>query len=518
MGDFWQFLVEHQRDLQEQVLEHLWLTLLSVSFSIVAGLSLGVLIVKRKRLAPPVLAVVNGIQTVPSIALLGVLLPFFGIGALPAIIALFLYGLLPIVRNTHAGITGIEPAVIEAAEGMGFSDGQRLFRIELPLAMPVIFAGIRTAVVINIGIATLCALIAAGGLGEFIFRGLSTNNPQMILAGAIPASLMALLFDALLGYLQPRIFKIYKSALVTFLVLLLVLAAFQFDWVSRGNERIRAGFPSEFIERGDGYVGLQRAYNLDFDVNELAIGLMYDAVKSGNVDVISGFSTDGRIMAYDLILLEDDKSYFPPYHAAPLIRAEVHQKYPEVLATLNLLEEKISDSLMAALNYRIDEHHTPIRMVAEDFVKEAGFTVVPPREGEADIQVGSKDFTESYLLAHIFKIMIEGQTGLTVELNLGFGGTRLLFEALAQGDIDLYPEYTGTGLLVILPESKRVPDLAYDKEQVYSYVSKTFLHDYGLIWGHPLGFNNTFALMMRREYAEEKGIGKISDLSIDNAR
>ena len=146
MGDFLTFIADHQADLWEQVFEHLWLTLMSVAISVVVGLFLGVLITRNKRVAPPILAVVNGVQTIPSIALLGVLLPFLGIGVWPAIVALFLYALLPIVRNTHAGITQIDPAIIEAAQGMGFSERQRFWKIELPLATPVIFAGVRTAV------------------------------------------------------------------------------------------------------------------------------------------------------------------------------------------------------------------------------------------------------------------------------------------------------------------------------------------------------------------------------------
>ena len=517
MSDFFQFLADHQADLWEQVREHLWLTLLSVTLSVLVGLALGVAITKNKRLAPPILAVVNGVQTIPSIALLGVLLPLVGIGVVPAIIALFLYGLLPIVRNTHAGITGVAPSVIEAARGMGFSAPQQFWKIELPLATPVIFAGVRTAVVINIGIATLCALIAAGGLGEFIFRGLSTNNPLMILAGAIPASIMALLFDALLGYLQPRIFKVYKWAALVFVLSLLILTAAQLGWFNRfDTNKISAGFPSEFIERGDGYLGLKDHYNLDFDVNELAIGLMYDAVKVGEVDVISGFSTDGRILAYDLMILEDDRMYFPPYYAAPLYRMEMKELYPEATHALNKLSGLINDSVMAAMNYMVDEEHRSIREVAKEFLEKHEFVVPEQKSSGAMIHIGSKDFTESYILAHIFKAAIEAETPYSAELHLGFGGTPLIFNALRFGEIDLYPEYTGTGLLVLLPEDERRKDLAYQRDSVYSYVKEVFTAKYRITWGQPLGFNNTFALMMRRSDAESRGYRKISDLATGN--
>ena len=153
-------------------------------------------------------------QTIPSVALLGFLLPLLGIGVVPAIVALFLYALLPIVRNTSTGIEEVDEFVREAARGMGMSDIQILTKVELPLAVPVIFAGIRTATVINVGVATLCALIASGGLGEFIFRGIALNNVNMILAGAIPAAMLAMFFDFVLGILQKFIRQLIKPVLI----------------------------------------------------------------------------------------------------------------------------------------------------------------------------------------------------------------------------------------------------------------------------------------------------------------
>ncbi len=508
-SDFISFILENQRELWVQVGEHLWLTTLSLTISIGVGLTLGIVISKNKQAATPVLAIVNGIQTVPSIALLGFLLPFFGIGALPAIVALFLYGLLPIVRNTYSGITQVDSSVKEAALGMGLSSGQLLTKVELPLALPVIFAGIRTAFVINVGVATLCALIAAGGLGEFIFRGLSTNNTHMILAGAIPAALMALIFDALLGLVQQHIYRLKQvllllgAAMVAFLVLRSIN-------LTDDPTKVIAGFPSEFIEREDGYPGLKSTYNLDLDVKEMEIGLMYQAVKNGDVDVISGFSTDGRIEAFDLVILKDDKKYFPPYHAAPLIRNEIVQNYPEVKQALDKLSGLIDDQEMAKMNYLVDEEHRNIQQVAADFLKSKNLNISAVRGGDADIIVGSKNFTESFVLAEMFKLVIENYTSLTVELKLGFGGTKLLFDALEQDLIDIYPEYTGTGLLVILKEK---PDLIYEKDVVYDFVKERFMMEYNLQWLSPIGFNNTHAMMMRREYAVRNEIYTISDLT-----
>ncbi len=503
------FLNSHRAELLEQTLEHLTLTLVSLAIATTLGLSLGILISKLKKLASPVISFVNAIQTIPSIALLGFLLPLLGIGVVPAIVALFLYALLPIVRNTYTGIHEINPAVRESAIGMGMNPKQLLTKVELPLAMPVIFAGIRTAFVINVGVATLCALIAAGGLGEFIFRGLSTNNPHMIMAGALPAALMALIFDWLMSKLEKRINQLIKPLLFVSAIFFISVITFKF-WPDEQGQ-LKAGFPSEFIERGDGYRGLQEVYNLNLDVNEMEIGLMYDAVKNNNVDVISGFSTDGRIKAYDLISLNDDKNYFPPYHAAPIIRDAVMERYPDVVESLNLLADLISNEEMAEMNYQVDQQKKSFEEVARAYLQSKGFSLVPSHSG-GDIIIGSKNFTESFILAHMFKLIIEANTSQSVELKLGFGGTKLLFDALNTGAIDVYPEYTGTGLLVILKQSE-LDKVVYNKDSVYQYVQDKFNLNYNLHWLQPLGFNNTFALMMRREYADNKGIKNISDLN-----
>ncbi|UII22252.1 ABC transporter permease/substrate-binding protein [Fulvivirga ligni] len=513
VDQFISFIGSHKAELLEQTLEHLWLTLLSLAIATVIGLSIGILISKKKNIASAVLGFVNGIQTIPSIALLGFLLPFLGIGVVPAIVALFLYALLPIVRNTYTGITEIDPAIKEAAVGMGMSPRQVLLKVEIPLAMPVLFAGIRTAFVINVGVATLCALIAAGGLGEFIFRGLSTNNPHMILAGAIPAALMALLFDALMGYIQQHVYKLIKPVLISLAILFIGILAYNI-FSSTSNKKLVAGFPSEFIERGDGYLGLKETYDLDFEVKEMEIGLMYQAVKNKNVDVISGFSTDGRIEAFDLVILEDDKKYFPPYYAAPLVRESTLKNYPEVRNALNKLGNSISGQEMSRMNYEVDEKRKDIDLVAREFLKKKGFEMSGPKQGEAQIIIGSKNFTESFILAHIFKLMIESYTPYACELKQGFGGTKLLFDALNTGEVDIYPEYTGTGLLVILkPEDTK--DILYEKEAVYEFVKQQFHDQYQLQWLQPLGFNNTAALMMRREQAKVLGVEKISDLKGD---
>jgi len=178
---------------------------ISTGIALLVGLPLGILVARRPLWRRPILGLANVFQTIPSLALFGLLIPVFGIGAWTAITALVVYGLLPIVRNTYAGITGVDPAVREAGRGMGMTDGELLRLVELPLAAGVILAGVRVATVVSVGIATIAAAIGAGGLGVYIFRGVATVDDTLILAGAIPAALLALLADALLGMAERRL-------------------------------------------------------------------------------------------------------------------------------------------------------------------------------------------------------------------------------------------------------------------------------------------------------------------------
>jgi osmoprotectant transport system permease protein len=204
----WQFIASHRLEVLAATREHLILVLISMAVATAIGVPLGLLIVGRPRLRAAALALASILQTIPSLALFGFLipLPFIGgIGAHTAIVALVLYALLPILRNTYVGLTSVDPAILEAAEGMGMTEQQILFRVRLPLASSFIMAGIRTAAVITIGVATIAAAIGAGGLGTFIFRGVAMVNDAVILAGAIPAAILALLADFLLGLLERRL-------------------------------------------------------------------------------------------------------------------------------------------------------------------------------------------------------------------------------------------------------------------------------------------------------------------------
>ncbi len=206
--NFLHFLLHNHAQVLELTLEHLWLVGISTFFATVIGIPLGIAIAHRPRLNRPVLATANIIQTIPALALFGFLLPLPWLGERAdrlAILALTLYALLPIIRNTYTGIRGVDPAVMEAGRGMGLTDSQLLFQVELPLATSVILSGVRVALVISIGLATIAAAIGAGGLGEFIFRGLAMVDNSVILAGAVPAAILALIADLAVGWLERRL-------------------------------------------------------------------------------------------------------------------------------------------------------------------------------------------------------------------------------------------------------------------------------------------------------------------------
>jgi osmoprotectant transport system permease protein len=204
----WQFMLHNHAEVLELTLEHLWLVGVSTLLAVLIGIPLGILITRRPSLNKPILGGANLIQTIPSLALFGFLLPAPWIGERAdrlAILALTLYALLPLIRNTYSGIKGVDQAVVEAGRGMGMTDRQLLWQVELPLALGVIIAGVRVATVISVGLATIAAAIGAGGLGEYIFRGLAMVNNQVILAGAIPAALLAILADVSLGWVEKRL-------------------------------------------------------------------------------------------------------------------------------------------------------------------------------------------------------------------------------------------------------------------------------------------------------------------------
>ncbi|MFC1491975.1 glycine betaine ABC transporter substrate-binding protein [Nitrospinota bacterium] len=508
------FVASRADELWLRTGEHLMLTGISTALAVAAGVPIGIFVFRNPWARGVVMGFVGILQTIPSLAMLVFLLAMFQkIGVLPALVALTLYALLPIVRNTLIGLQEISSEVIEAAQGIGMTESQQMWMVRFPLAFPVILAGIRTAAVIGVGIATLSAFIGAGGLGQFINRGLALSNTPLIILGAVPAAILAMVVDFTLAAtewahrLRPQAkrdtrWRMVQMGTFSLPVLLLILGIsplfFSFQpkagtntiriatknfteqfilgeliaqlierrtnlsverkfnlggtmlahgaivsgevdiypeytgtgltailkwpvmpdrrkvyrivkdeyrkrygiiWLQpfgfnntyaiavrnadakRSNWRrisdlavsaqnLRAGFTSEFMERPDGYPGLRRTYGFEFGkVRDLDPGIMYDAIARKGVDVITAFSTDGRIRAFNLRILEDDKGYFPPYYAAPVIRRETLASHPELRDVLGFLAGKLDNATMQKLNFEVDAKKRQPASVARDFLE-----------------------------------------------------------------------------------------------------------------------------------------------------
>lgn len=500
------FWLSHQEELVRLIGQHVLLVAVSTAVAVAIGVPLGVLAARRPRLASPLVAVANIVQTIPSLAMFGFLLPvplIGGVGARTALAVLVLYALLPIVRSTIVGITGIDRSVREAGVAMGMTSRELLWLLELPLARSSIIAGVRVAAVVGVGSATIAAAIGAGGLGQYIYRGLSMVDTTVILAGAIPAALLALIVDGgLLGLerqLSPRRRTGKGRAALALAGSLAVLAvaggavmaardageivvgsknfteqlilgeivaqtierdtglhvrrqfnlggtlicdrallggdidvyveytgtALQaifhrppsndresvmntvrdlygdsgrtllpplgfdntFAILVRGSDarerhlrtiedasgvapQWRAAFGYEFLERPDGYSGLAKTYGLAFRGSPQAmdLALTYRALASGQVDLIAGDSTAGLIKSLDLVQLEDNRHYFPPYDAVPVARATTLLRHPDVRKALEGLAGRITAEDMREMNYTADSQRVNPDEVARRFL------------------------------------------------------------------------------------------------------------------------------------------------------
>jgi osmoprotectant transport system permease protein len=499
----WAFWASHRAEFVGLLIQHLFLVAVSTGVAVALGVPLGILAARRPRLGAPMVWLVNAAQTVPSLAMFGFLLPLpfiGGLGARVAITVLIVYALLPIVRTTIAGIRSVDPALVEAGTALGMTPRQLLRQVQLPLALPSIVAGIRVAAVIGVGTATIAAAVGAGGLGEYIFRGLSMVDSTVILAGAIPAAILALSLDGgltlaeravrarlsggihrrswtarvavvatlaaaiwivaaslrsdsvirvgsknfteqiLLGELlaqtleargvkverrlnlggtficdrairagdidayveytgtahtaifrQPpdtdsrRVFEAVRRRYADAGLTVLEPLGFEntFAILVRGADAARwrlktiadaaphsagwqAGFGYEFLQREDGYPGLAKAYGLTFKAPPRAmdLSLIYRALADGQVDLVAGDATSGLVDAYGLVMLEDNKRYFPPYDAVAVVRSATLLAHPEVRDALAGLSGHVSVSEMRAMNRAVDsERRDPVEVV-----------------------------------------------------------------------------------------------------------------------------------------------------------
>ncbi len=514
-------MIDNSNEILIRTIEHLQLTIFAVVMAILIGVPLGILICYMKGLKKPVLAVANIMQSIPSLALLGFLIPFLGIGAKPAIFMVVVYSLLPIIKNTATGIDGISPEMVEAARGIGMTNLQVLSKVKLPQALPVIMAGVRISAVTSVGLVTIAALIGAGGLGYLVYSGIRTVNNYQILAGAIPACLMALGIDFFVSQIEKAVTPLsftnkVKSAnlqtikhhqlrktitlwttaavLVAFFIYtilpfksdekVLVVGAKDFtEQVILGNiykelieaetditvdlktdlgsqvvftaitneevdmyvdytgtvygsilghsemktpdevyetcvkeleeqynltmldplgfnntytlavqkqladdyglktysdlakisDELTLGATYEILNRSDGIPSLLPTYDMQFKETIAIDGSQrYTAAQNNEVQVIDAFSTDGLLLEYDLTILEDDKDFFPPYYAAPVIRPETLEEFPELGPVLEELTGVLDDEKMREMNYQVDVQKKNPNDVAKDFLQSEG--------------------------------------------------------------------------------------------------------------------------------------------------
>jgi osmoprotectant transport system permease protein len=308
---------------------------------------------------------------------------------------------------------------------------------------------------------------------------------------------------------MPLKIRIFIISFVIMLILTILATTHKYT----PKDTIKAAFDAEFLTRPDGYPGLKKHYGFEFSSHprQMDPGLMYKAIENGSVDVIDAFATDGRIPAYNLVILQDNKEFFPPYYAAPLARKSTLDKYPEIKDTLNLLAGKISDKQMQQLNYRVDEKGEKAKKVAKDFLVSLGLISSAEKATKGTkgtVIVGGKHFTEQEILGEMLCLLLEYKTAIKVIRRLNLGGTIICFNAIKSGDIDIYSEYTGTGLVNILKEK-----VISDPEKAYQKVKEAFLTKYNLVWLKPYGFNNTYTLTMRKQQANKLNITTISDLA-----
>lgn len=366
------FILPRLPELVSKFFEQIYLVGLAVWLAMACGIPIGIWVRRMPKFKGWVLGIANVLQTIPSLALLGFLLPLFGVGATPAIIALTLYALLPIIRNTVTGLENVAPDMLEAAKGLGFTYWQRLMLVELPLALPVIVAGIRVSVAMSVGIATLAAFIGAGGLGDFINRGLATNDTRLILLGAIPAAILALLLDSMIARLERSLTQRRKQPL------------------SQGT---------------------------------------------------SWFSRKRAIIAACLLMTGGGIVVWGHWERGPVIR------------------------------------------------------------------IATKNFAEQLILGEVMAQLLEAHTDLRIERRFNLGGTLLIHQAMLQGEVDIYPEYTGTAYLLLLGCSE-----SGTAEEIYQRVQADYLSRFHLQWLSPFGFENTNTIAVSAELAQRYGLAKVSDL------
>lgn len=500
-------LNDNKQLILDLTIQHLWISNIAIIWAVWVGLIIGILLVLCKPIKGPVLGLVKMLYTIPSIAMFGFLLPFFDVGNQTAIIALIIYALLPMITNTVTGIENIPKHITDCAKAMGSSRLQILFKIEIPLAMPVILSGIRTMAVMTIALTGIATFIGAGGLGVMIYRGITTNNINLTLLGSIAVALLAFAVDGVIRSIEWQLTKRNASlpkkwlaAIAVFFVLIItLLLGFhqqknnadiriatkpmteqyilgqmlklliedetsldvvlsqgigggtsnihpaivdkQFDlypeytgtawnavlkrtgnyqetafdelahdyqqnfglkWLgmygfnntyglairtpiaekfgiktysdlAKYSSQLRFAAEYDFFERQDGFAALKDTYGMTFkEMIDMDIGLKYQAIDQGKVDVINVFTTDGQLSKSDILVLIDDRKLYPSYQAGNIVRTEVLTAHPELVPILEKFTHLITDKEMAALNYAVEVDKRSPQVVAQEFLQSKG--------------------------------------------------------------------------------------------------------------------------------------------------
>lgn len=285
---------ERRAELVSSLLEHIQISFIALFFAVLIAIPLGIFLSRRKRISEGIIGITAVLQTIPSLALLGLLIPLFGIGKVPAIIALVVYALLPILRNTYTGIKEVDPSLIEAARAMGMNSKRRLLKVELPLAMPIIMAGIRTAMVLIVGTATIAALIGAGGLGDLILLGIDRNNTALIVLGAIPAALLAILFDLVLRRFETVSFKKSLITIGAISAAVLLMMAIPFFGEKNEEEIVIAGKlgsePEILINMYKLLIEEETDHSVQLKPGLGKTSFVFTALKNGDIDLYPEFT------------------------------------------------------------------------------------------------------------------------------------------------------------------------------------------------------------------------------------
>lgn len=438
MNDFLSTFSERKGELLSTIIEHIQISFIALLIATIIAVPLGILLTKTKTTAEIVMNIAAILQTIPSLALLGLLIPLFGIGRLPAIIALVVYALLPILRNTYTGIKEVDGSLIEAAKGIGMKPFRRLTKVELPIAMPIIMAGIRTAMVLIIGTATLAALIGAGGLGDLILLGIDRNNPSLILLGAIPAALLAIIFDLILRFMAKLSYRKLLISLGAILIVIILAIAIPV-LAQKGDKITLAGkLGSEPSVITNMYkILIEEDTNDKVDVKD-GMGktsFLFNALKSDDIDGYLEFT--GTVLGE--LTKEDLKSKEEP---------KVYQQ------AKSSLERKYDMTMLQPMKY----NNTYALAVKRDFAKEHNIkTIGDLRKVEDQLKPGfTLEFNDR---SDGFKA-VKKAYNLDVD-NVKTMEPKLRYQAVNKGDINLIDAYSTDAELkqynmVVLEDDKHV--------------------------------------------------------------